>query len=102
PATTVLGYPIDHPTLGSCGSSDALFNCATQMGGVVFPEGTRSVLFFGRQGQGPYCYGVGGKTGGDCFDPDDDSKGTHSYPYAYQIWAYDGLDLIKVKKGQVT
>lgn len=100
PATQVLAYPITQPTLGLCEGASTMFNCTTIMGGVAFPEGTRSVLFFGRQGLGTYCYGTGGAAGGDCYDPTDSSKGTHGYPYAYQVWAYDVLDLIAVKEGQ--
>jgi hypothetical protein len=100
PATQVVGYPINQPTLGLCEGASTMFNCTTVMGGVAFPEGTRSVLFFGRQGLGKYCYGTGGASGGDCYDPTDSSKGTHGYPYAYQVWAYDVLDLIAVKQGQ--
>ncbi len=96
PATRVLGYPEDHRTLGDCDAQGTLFNCATTMAGVVFPAGTRSVLFFGRQGLGPYCYGEGSA----CGDPASTSKGTHAYPYAYQVWAYDVLDLILVKNGR--
>jgi hypothetical protein len=54
------------------------------------------VLFFGRQGTGPYCYG----TGDECNDPVDGSKGTHAYPYRHQVWAYDANDLLSVKEGQ--
>jgi hypothetical protein len=56
------------------------------------------VLFFGKHGTGNYCYGTGG-TSGDCYDPDDNSKGIHSYPYRSQVWAYDANDLIAVKNG---
>jgi hypothetical protein len=107
PAKMVLGYPVDHATLGSCGSGpDALFNCVTSIGGVVFPAGTRSLLFFGRQGLGPYCYGLGvpdkpdEKSQTDCLDPLSGSKGPHAYPYTHRVWAYDVLDLIKVKQGK--
>lgn len=99
PATQVLSYPLSHPTLGACESSGALFNCSSGSGGFVFPDGTRSVLFFGRLGTGPYCYGVGGATG-ECRDPTDNNKGPHTYPYQYEVWAYDVLDLISVKNGQ--
>jgi len=66
------------------------------MGGMAFPPGSRSLLFIGRQGLGPYCYGVGS----DCGDPADNSKGTHAYPYQHQVWAYDANDLLAVKNGQ--
>jgi hypothetical protein len=102
PGIEVLGYPITKPTLGTCESTNATFNCATTMGGVVFPDGTRSVLFFGRQGIGPYCYGdaspVQGRTA--CLDPTDGAKGPHAYPYQFQVWAYDVLDLIAVRQGR--
>ena len=60
------------------------------------PEGSRSVMFFGRQGTGKFCYG----TGEECGDPTQDSKGVHAYPYRYQVWAYDAQDLADVKAGR--
>ena len=92
--TTVLYYPIQHP-LEPENTQNEYFNLATQMGGIAFPSGTRSVLFIGRQGTGPYCYG----DGAPCSDLCDGSKGTHAYPYRHQIWAYDANDLLAVKNG---
>jgi hypothetical protein len=101
PATPVVHYDINHPTLGTCDTSYAqYFNCVTQIRGLVFPGGTRSVLFFGRQGTGAWCYGTGGSSGGDCYDPASIYKGGHAYPYVYQVWAYDANDLLSVKNGQ--
>lgn len=94
PATTLVGYPYSNPIADTASKND-YFNLATKIKGVVFPAGTRSVLFFGRQGTGQYCYG----TGAECGDLADSSKGTHAYPYVYQIWAYDANDLLAVKKG---
>jgi hypothetical protein len=97
-ATPVIGYPSNHTTLGSWDNTSVanpVFNMATQVKGMVFPEGTRSVLFFGMTGLGVPCYG----TGTECHDPDNDSKGTHAYPYASYAWAYDVNDLISVKNG---
>jgi hypothetical protein len=34
-----------------------------------------------------------------CYDPSNSNKGTHAYPYAYQVWAYDANDLLAVKRG---
>ncbi len=87
-------YPQAHPTLGDWDSNSRHFNGSTSMAGLVFPKSTRSLLFFGAHGQGDFCYG----TGAECGDPADDSKGTHGYPYAYQIWAYDMNELLRVKK----
>lgn len=101
PATPLVYYPGANP-LAQWDATSPLFNGATHIEGVIFPENTRSVLFFGRQGTGTWCYG--GTTGdgsGQCVDPEDSSKGTHAYPYRYQVWAYDALDLLAVKMGKV-
>jgi hypothetical protein len=94
-ATPVVGYPYAHPLGSGWGTTNPLFNGTTQIRGLVFPSGTRSVLFIGRHGVGTFCYGPGA----DCNDPADSSKGTHAYPYKYQIWAYDANELVAVKNG---
>jgi len=94
PATRLLGYPLSNP-LRPVSSSNAVYNLTSSISGVVFPGGTRSVLFFGRHGVGTYCYGEGA----DCGDPADSYKGVHAYPYVYQVWAYDANDLLAVKNG---
>lgn len=99
PSRMVLGYPASHPTLGACEQQSTMFNCTTAMGGVVFPGRTRSVLFFGRQGIGPYCYGTGG-VNGECRDPVAEEKGGHAYPYVFQVWAYDAMDLAAAASGR--
>jgi len=109
PAKLLIAYPVSNPLGTGWGTQSKLFNGTTRITGVVFPPGTRSVLFFGRQGIGPFCYGEGtansaltGRGTGDggtwCYDPADSNKGTHAYPYVYQIWAYDANDLLAVKK----
>ena len=79
--------------------------------GALFADGTRSVLFFGKKGLGPYCYGPGtsdpslvgkpapGGVDDWCFDPDSDGKGDHAYPYSYFVWAYDVNDYVAVLSG---
>lgn len=111
PATQLIGYPYSHP-LGAYNSNNGLFNGTTLIRGVVFPVGTRSVLFFGRQGVGPFCYGNGtpnqamaGTVSASgvpyCYDPAAPlDHGTHGYPYQYQVWAYDANDLLAVKNGK--
>jgi hypothetical protein len=121
PATMLVGYPAQYPTLGAYGDSPSLYyNRATEVRGIVFPEGGSSVLFFGRHGlgktgKGDSCYGSGtkdpalhgtevpGTNGGTkyCYDPTDGTKGTHAYPYVYRIWAYDAHQFVKVKNGTV-
>jgi hypothetical protein len=79
--------------------------------GVLFADRTRSVLFFGKKGLGPYCYGLGtadatlaGHTDSSgveyCYDPDGaGGKGDHAYPYSYFVWAYDVNDYLTAKQG---
>lgn len=92
-----------------------LFNGATTVRGVIFPDGTSSVLFVGTTGDpANYCYGQGtsdqslhkkpnpAEPGGQyCYDPTNGSKGEHSYPYQAFVWAYDANDLANVKAGQL-
>jgi hypothetical protein len=127
PATRVLGYPAQHATLGTWDTSGKLFNGTTEMGGVIAPPGTQSVLFFGRRGTGKFCYGpavsdpalhgfvvtkewaashkqpdgtsyaVGENL---CYDRGVGGKGGHAFPYESLVWAYDVNDLVKAKKGK--
>ena len=110
-------YPQQHATLGPWDGSwnprrGELFGGGTQIKGVVFPRVGRSILFFGTQGIGKFCYGEGtdnaalnGKPTPDgttwCYDPDDSSKGTHAYPYVPEVWAYDARGLRHKKPWQV-
>lgn len=117
PAVNVLGYPNGHPLDGdaNCDATSTLFNCNTGIGGLIFPGGTASVLFFGTQGLGEHCYGRGttdpamhrqpdpasGPNEMWCYDPAAGSKGGHAFPYAHYVWAYDANDFVKVKNGQL-
>lgn len=112
-----------HPYLGKWHSNlgdivpetgqPGIINAITGFSGVVFPEGTRSILFFGSQGKGHFCYGHGttdpamegqpvpGAPGNwYCWDPINPQKGQHGYPYKTIVHAYDALDLMAVKNGQ--
>lgn len=95
PATMLVDYPLANP-LAANTTQNVLFNNATSILGVAFPAGTRSVLFVGRHGIGPYCYGESAQ----CADPVQIYKGEHSYPYVHQVWAYDANDLLAVRLGQ--
>jgi hypothetical protein len=95
--TLVLGYPYGNP-LADTAVGNQLWAQSDVVSGMVFVAGSRSVLFFGTHGLGAYCYGPGG-TNGECYDPDNSSKGTHAYPYRSQVWAYDANDLLAVKNG---
>ena len=104
----LLFYPQAHP-LANWDATSTLFNGSTHIAGVVFPEGSSSVLWFGRQGLGEYCYGKGAATlplpppdadgTGYCHDPTNDAKGNHAYPYKYYVWAYGAADMAAVKAG---
>lgn len=110
PATPVVGYPYAD-ALAAWSATDNVFNGTTQITGLVFPTGTSSVLFFGRQGVGKFCYGPGtsnlsqvgqpADNGANqwCYDPTLGAKGDHAYPYQYQVWEYNANDLLKVKEG---
>jgi hypothetical protein len=110
PAVPLLYYTEDHATLGPWTGSDATYGATTKMGGVALIAGTRTALYVGRNGNGPYCYGVGttdlalaGTTGANgthyCYDPSNSNQAPHAYPYNYQIWAYDLNDFAAVKAG---
>lgn len=96
PATPLVGYPEDHPLVpyGASGTR-LLWNGSTRMRGVLLPEGTASVLFFGLHGVGPSCYG----TGAQCKDPVYDAQGEHAYPYEPTVWAYNAHELAEVAAG---
>ncbi len=114
PATLLVGYPAEHPTLGEWSnytSANPVYNMATGVSGIVFPEHHRSVLFFGSTGTGVPCYGNGTSNpalhhqpvpggGTYCYDPTNPYKGNHAYPYVYYVWAYDAQELAQVKAGQ--
>lgn len=97
PVTTLVDYPLDHP-LAPETTQNPLFNTATEIKGVVFPEGTDSVLFIGSHGTGQWWYGEPDE--GDLHDPYRPDKGPHAPEYVYQVWAYDVHDLLAVKNGE--
>ncbi len=108
PATPLLYYPSSNPTLGQWNGSNPTYGGTTQMGGMAIIPGTRTVLYFGSNGSGPHCYGDGiadqaaadrSSTDELCYDPVTPDKGSHAYPYRYQVWAYDMNDFVAVKAG---
>lgn len=70
-------------------------------GGMVFPNGTRSVLVFGYAGSGIEGYGTVGSIYGGVrlFDYTNQSQGFHGVPYTLRIWAYNADELVQVKNG---
>lgn len=111
PATPLLYYNADHPTLGQWNASGSAYGSTARMDGLVLIAGTRTALFFGSIGTGTPCYGNGTdiqslhmtpSPDGTlwCYDPTNTDKGSHAYPYRYQIWAYDLNDFTAVKEGR--
>jgi hypothetical protein len=111
PASPLVYYSGEHPTLGAWSGSNPTYGATIQIGGMAIIAGTRTAIFAGRNGIGPYCYGNGtstqslhGTVGPDgahwCYDPTSGDKGQHAYPYRYQFWAYDLNDFAAVKAGQ--
>ena len=90
------------------GAVGTIVSGSDRIGGVVFPDGSKSVLFFGRHGD-TYCYGPGTSDPAQagqpfnnfvyCYDPEVSDEGIHGYPYHYRIWAYNADDLAAVKAG---
>lgn len=96
PTTNLVYYPLSSP-LADEQTQNPLFNTTTEIRGVVFPEGTDTVLFIGSHGTGSWCYA----TGDICNDPYRPDQGPHAAPYVYQVWAYNANDLLAVKNGQL-
>jgi hypothetical protein len=108
PASPLLYYTQDHTTLGKWEGSNAVYGATTSIAGMAVIAGTRSVLYLGRNGTGPHCYGdatpnkaLADASGGHlCYNPFTSDKGSHAYPYNYQVWAYDLNDFAAVKAGK--
>ena len=107
----LLYYTAEHSTLGHWDGSNPTYGATIQIGGMAVIAGTRTAIYVGRNGTGPNCYGNGtstqslhGTTGPDgatwCYDPTTSDKGSHAYPYRYQLWAYDLNDFAAVKEGR--
>ena len=102
--TPLVYYSTEHHTLGDWQQQSDYFNNTAAIHGIVWPENTDSVLFWGKIGIGPFCYGVGtsnldliGETAPSgqayCYDPTNTTTGGHAYPYVYQIWAYNAEEM---------
>ena len=72
-------------------ANDIYFGADQYNAGIVFPSGTRSVLFFSRHGYGNRTYKVADGCGGE--------TGEGAAPYRRQITAFDANDLLAVKNG---
>lgn len=109
-ANPLVYYTTTHSTLGPWEGSNPTWGATSYIRGMAVIGGTRSLMYFGNNGLGSYCYGngtsdpsLGGTQAPDgshwCYDPTNAGKGQHAYPYRYQVWAYDLNDLAAVKAG---
>jgi hypothetical protein len=99
----LIYYPLDNPlqwmdpSWNKTVPPQLLFNGTSQVDGVVFAPGTRSVLFIGSNGVSSIGYGSGA-TFRDYARP---YQGYHSLngAYRYQIWSYDIDEIAAVRNG---
>jgi len=92
PSIPLMYYPLSNP-LAPDVANDIWIRADTMNAGIVFPSGTRSVLFFSTHGYGPRTYKVpDGGCGGE--------SGNGAAPYRRQITAFDANDLLAVKNGK--
>jgi hypothetical protein len=103
PSKPLVYYPIDHPTLGTWDNktfSNPSYNMTTKVYGVVYPENSKYVYFIGTTGLGIPAYGAGSDNPDDpIYDPVDNSKGCHAWPYVNYLWIYNEDDLVAVFNG---
>ncbi len=90
PAKMLLGYTIEHPTLGRY--EDEMhkhFNRACGVTGVVLPKGFRSVVFFGN-------IGVGQTGNGDsCYGEVTHTQSEHNtFPNEIVVYAQDSMEIV--------
>lgn len=96
-ATLLLGYREGQGWPWN-GPANDFWNSATQYNSITFIGD--SVVFLGRHGYGDACYGTGG-VGGECFDPANNNKGTHAFPYRVQGISYACQELADVVAGKL-
>lgn len=83
-----------------------IFNwTARRIGGTVVPNGTRSVLVFGKAGNGPYKYTISSQASGGykyfSNTLNTDTPGEKAYPYYNRCWAYDVNELEQARLGNI-
>jgi hypothetical protein len=105
-ALWLMGYPNGGPTVTGHATTDLWrTNGATGMyftpadvyhAGMVWPPGSRSILFIFQHGTGTYCYGTG------CIGVNElcgTGQGEQAPPYVRYVLAFDANDLLAVKNG---
>ncbi|MCP4191072.1 MAG: hypothetical protein GY768_10645 [Planctomycetaceae bacterium] len=97
-AEPLVYYTVPNP-LGPLREANPVYNRLSKIKDLAFAPDSRSVFFFGNHGIGEVCYGHAE----ECNDSVMTNKGYHAYggEYENKIWAYDALDLLAVKNGEV-
>jgi hypothetical protein len=112
PGIPLLFYYAAHPTLGTPGQENAIWNDTglnDACSGAVFVEGTDTILFINTH-TNHASYGIAttdpaldgqpdGEGGVYCYDVETTGKGNHGNPWTQQVLAYDVNDLVAVKNG---
>jgi hypothetical protein len=91
PAIPLMYFPSTNPLSAWNTDYTNLWNGTTWICSGVFPEGSASVLFFGKQGLGDFCYGT------SCYEGAGQSP--NAPPYVTQVWAFPAGDLVAVRAG---
>lgn len=98
PSSTSDVTPLDNGWNVSVGAKKfaPIWGRRAQAFGMVIPNGTKSLLFFGFSGDGYNNYGNRGdvKEGTRIYDPEEQS--VHGYPYSEKVWAYNLDELAAV------
>jgi len=105
PGKTLMYYDNTHQICnngpGACENiGDPMWSGLSKVRGRALVAGTKSILFFGFDGQNPleYWYGDNPSPTG-VFDPVGTGRGPHNTMYTYKTWAFNVNDLVAVKNG---
>lgn len=92
PSIPLMYFDYPNNMLANPDIANDLFSRADQSNaGIVFPSGTRSILFISRHGYGAPTYKKADGCGGE--------HGEGAAPYRRQVTAFDANDLLAVKNG---
>jgi len=91
PSVPLMYYPLSNPLANPNAANDLFSRSDRYNAGIVFPSGTRSVLFIHRHGYGNPTYKLDDGCGG--------ISGEGGAPYRRQVTAFDANDLLAVKNG---
>ena len=96
PAFLLQGQPSDHQTWGPYNAQSDMWNGNSYVNNIVLIPKTRTAIYCGAHGTGPFCYG---SPGVECTDPEVPAHGYHTYPYRYQNWLIDMGQWAEVRAG---